>query len=234
MDEFNWSIENDEILQKYGKGYIERLEPELPNTPPLSSLNSRSSSQISSSDSNDEFFDAEDTMPFLTQQPQLPLIVPPSQALTVHEQQPIMQEHPRSIYSNLSPWAGLRTGIDFLTSFIDTKTHHIPNDTIIVNPVSSTQQLIAQHHFLYDIEVFSKNLIHQLLHISFGPNQGLAYWVVLYLFLRGPVESIVKKSLVHTSLVESRKITSTTIGITAAVAALAGSGLTSTLEKFRR
>lgn len=231
-NEFCWSIEDDEILQKYGKGYVEQLQPELPS---LESI-SRSPSIDSSSESNDEFYDAQETLPPLIPQPQLPSIPPPN-TLTIRESHPLpVPQNARPVYGNLSSWAGLRMGVDFLTSFIDTKPPQpVEKDVIVVEPFNPPPpQLMTKHHFLFDIETFSKNLINQVIHISFGPHQGVAYWVLLYLFLRGPVESVVQKSLVHSSLVESKRITSTTIGVTAAVAAVLGTGLTNTLDKFRR
>lgn len=234
--DFKWTIENDEILQQYGKGYVEQIE-EIPPSPSSQSPLDRNDSISNTSDSSDEFFDAQDTLPPLIQQP---LISPPTIALVAPQSitEPPLLTTTRPLYGNLSSWAGLRMGVDFLTSFIDTKppTSDPPDNIIIVEPVTTTSSKVItkDHHFLQDIETFSKNLIHQLFHISFGPHQGLAYWVLIYLFLRGPVESVVKKSLVHTSLVESKRVAATAVGVTAAVAAVVGSGVTSTLERFRR
>ncbi|KAI9319685.1 CRAL-TRIO domain-containing protein [Dichotomocladium elegans] len=60
--------------------------------------------------------------------------------------------------------------------------------------------------------------------------KGAIYWVILYIFLRGPVENVLRRSLaaMFTSSAP-QKVTYTTIGITAAVAAAIGTSLTSRL-----
>lgn len=307
-DDYVWTMESDEVLQKYGCGYEKRRQEAelLPNTPPLSlseaeveRTRSRSNSVISSSDEDEEFFDANDVL--LPSPQPLPLLPPPTQ----HELPPLIApirsdiisptppalklptpatsltssatlpgtslHNSNSYYGNLSSWAGLRMGVNFLTSFIDTKQHTPPNkckdgihaleethssSVIVVEPSSTVPPPITsvtstntraiscsngpsfalanntQH--LQRIQSFFKRLTHQLLQLTFGPNKGLIYWVVLYVFLRGPVESLVKKSLLRSTLIGPKRLSTTTIGITAAIAAVVSTSVSDTLERFRK
>lgn len=58
--------------------------------------------------------------------------------------------------------------------------------------------------------------------------KGAVYWVLLYIFLRGPVEHVVRRS-VAAIISTPQKITYTTIGVTAAMAAAIGSSITASL-----
>lgn len=234
---FVWSLESDQVLQKYGSG-----QHELPDTPPQE--RSRSNSVIS----EDEFFDATDSLP---QEIIIPQNVIMSPSLISHSSLPgTLNHHTKSYYGNLSSWAGLRMGVEFLTSFIDTQKggHHQrqkkiaasieniyqtppneePSSVIIVN----SQHQHADVTSLKRIELYLKRITHYLLKLSLGQQRGMVYWVLLYFFLRGPVELVVRKSLTHTSLNPSR-ISTTTLGITAAVAAVVSSSLSDKVEKYR-
>lgn len=310
-DDYVWTMDSDQVLQKYGCGYEKRRQEAelLPNTPPLSlgeeGIRSRSNSVISSSDEYDEFFDANDVL--LPSPQPVPSIPPP----TMHELPPLIApirsdiipqpsissplkspittltssatlpgtslHNSNSYYGNLSSWAGLRMGVNFLTSFVDTKQQRPPNKStgglhaleetdsssvIVVEPAAPdtvnnksvppaiapgaretgtishstgpTFALASSTQRMQQIQLFFKRLTHQLLQLSFGPNKGIVYWVVLYLFLRGPVETLVKKSLLRSTLVGPKKLPTTTIGITAAIAAVVSTSVSSTLERFRR
>ncbi|KAK4509334.1 uncharacterized protein ATC70_007685 [Mucor velutinosus] len=318
-DDYVWTFDSDQVLQKYGCGYEKRRQEAevLPNTPPLSTgeaeaegVRSRSNSVSSISDEGDEFFDATDVL--LPSPQPVPTIPPP----TMHELPPLIApirsdiipppsisspfklpitpttttltssttlpgtslHNSNSYYGNLSSWAGLRMGVNFLTSFIDTKQHRPLNKStgglhaledadnssvIVVEPAApntaiSTSALLtisaearatsgtishstgptfalaSSTQRVQRIQAFFKRLTHQLLQLSFGPNKGVVYWVVLYLFLRGPVETLVRKSLLRSTLVGPKKISTTTIGITAAIAAVVSTSVSSTLEKFRK
>ncbi|KAL7314366.1 hypothetical protein PS15m_005948 [Mucor circinelloides] len=310
-DDYVWTMDSDQVLQKYGCGYEKRRQEAelLPNTPPLSlgeeGIRSRSNSIISSSDEYDEFFDANDVL--LPSPQPVPSIPPP----TLHELPPLIApirsdiipqpsissplkspittltssatlpgtslHNSNSYYGNLSSWVGLRMGVNFLTSFVDTKQQRPPNKStgglhaleetdsssvIVVEPAAPdtvnsksappaiaaearatgtishstgpTFALASSTQPMQQIQLFFKRLTHQLLQLSFGPNKGIVYWVVLYLFLRGPVETLVKKSLLRSTLVGPKKLSTTTIGITAAIAAVVSTSVSSTLERFRR
>ncbi|KAF1796629.1 hypothetical protein V8B55DRAFT_1368742 [Mucor lusitanicus] len=321
-DDYAWTFDADQVLQKYGCGYEKRRQEAeiLPNTPPLSMgeveterVRSRSNS-ISSSEGGDEFFDANDV---LLPSPQPVPTTPPPPPPTMHELPPLIApirsdiipppsissplkssftptaptltsaaalpgtslHNSNSYYGNLSSWAGLRLGVNFLTSFIDTKQHrplnkstgglHALEDTndssvIVVEPAAPgtaaihtsappaiaagaraasgtvshstgpTFALASSTQRIQRIHTFFKRLTHQLLQLSFGPNKGVVYWVVLYLFLRGPVETLVRKSLLRSTLVGPKKLSTTTIGITAAIAAVVSTSVSSTLERFRK
>ncbi|EPB92928.1 hypothetical protein HMPREF1544_00002 [Mucor circinelloides 1006PhL] len=268
-------------------------------------IRSRSNSVISSSDEYDEFFDANDVLlpspqpvpsiPPPTMHELPPLIAPirsdiiPQPSISSPLKSPITTltssatlpgtslHNSNSYYGNLSSWAGLRMGVNFLTSFIDTKQQRPPNKStgglhaleetdsssvIVVEPAAPdtvnsnslppaiaagtretgtishstgpTFALASSTQRMQQIQLFFKRLTHQLLQLSFGPNKGIVYWVVLYLFLRGPVETLVKKSLLRSTLVGPKKLSTTTIGITAAIAAVVSTSVSSTLERFRR
>ncbi|KAL9549430.1 hypothetical protein MBANPS3_005212 [Mucor bainieri] len=319
-DDYVWTFDSDQVLQKYGCGYEKRRQEAevLPNTPPLSmgeveteGGRSRSNSISSSSEESDEFFDANDVL--LPSPQPVPIIPPP----TMHELPPLIApirsdiipppsissplkssitptaptltssstlpgtslHNSNSYYGNLSSWAGLRMGVNFLTSFIDTKQHRplnkstgglhaledthnssvivvepaAPNTAIstsappaiaagaraassgtIGHPTGPTFAVASNTQRVQRIQSFFKRLTHQLIQLSFGPNKGVVYWVVLYLFLRGPVETLVRKSLLRSTLVGPKKLSTTTIGITAAIAAVVSTSVSSTLERFRK
>lgn len=250
---FEWSFQSDQVLQKYGSG----IQQELPDTPPEE--RSRSSSI-----SEDEFFDANDTLlsipltpPILESIPH-PIItntmVPTS--LTSPTSLPgTLNHNTKSYYGNLSSWAGLRMGVEFLTSFIDTQKggHHQREKKIAASieniyhtptpPIPESSSVIivnSQQHpdmpitSFKHLEMYLKRITHYILRVSFGQQRGMVYWVLLYFFLRGPLESVVRKSLARTSLIEPSHITTTTIGITAVVAAVFSSSLSDKVEKYRR
>ncbi|KAI8065239.1 hypothetical protein BC940DRAFT_334902 [Gongronella butleri] len=70
-------------------------------------------------------------------------------------------------------------------------------------------------------------LTRRLFRLSFAYH-GTFYWVLLYLFLRGPVEQSMRKMLAK-MMVNPRSITYTTVGITASVAAGLSASLSSSL-----
>lgn len=302
-DDYQWSFESDEALQKYGTGMPSFKAEEPPVTPPISEDRSRSNSIMSSTEEleqeeeeeeQDEFFDAKDslpsipiTLPITTETLlQEQLIIPqPTTAITTTKSPThlpgTLNYNTNSYYGNLSTWAGLRMGVGFLTSFIDTKqglhqkqitpistlsnttsnndidelllpsTLSKPSeDIILVNPsietsttttaTAATSDIIhpplnntiisITGYNLKRLELYFKKLTHQLLHLSFG-QRGMIYWVLLYVFLRGPVESLVKRSLVRISIVGPQRIATATIGLTAAMAAVVGTSFSSSIEK---
>jgi hypothetical protein len=300
-DDYEWTFDSDETLKKYGTGIPHIIAEETPVTPPISEDRSRSNSIISatSGDEDDIYFDANDS---LTSIPLTPPITEEQQNLIIPHPITIMKSpnltsptslpgtsnyNTNSYYGNLSSWAGLRMGVEFLTSFIDTKkgdyhqhraekqiasfaastlnntnTNEIDelllpsissqsDNIVIVNPTTNTTAEITNTtstemiHPPFDntnisiagynlklIETYLKRLTHRILELSMG-QRGMVYWVLLYMFLRGPVESLVKRSLVRTSIVGPQRITTTTIGITAAVAAVVGTSISSSIERKR-
>ncbi|KAI8638046.1 hypothetical protein BD408DRAFT_374165 [Parasitella parasitica] len=276
----------------------------LPNTPPLSLQEkisrSRSNSVISSSD-EDEFFDANDVL--LPSPQPLPLVPPPvlhelppliapirsdnktasPSVKSLNTATPLTSSatlpgtflhNTKSYYGNLTSWAGLRMGVSFLTSFVDTKKSRSPyksidglqafensdpSSVIVVEPAEgttisattaaptalkiskatnyptgtlSTSANNAQH--LQHIQFFFKRLTHQLLQLTFGPNRGFIYWVVLYVFFRVPVETLVRRSLLRFTLVAPKRLSTLTIGITAAIAAAINTGVSGALERLKK
>ncbi|KAI7900272.1 CRAL-TRIO domain-containing protein [Cokeromyces recurvatus] len=164
----------------------------------------------------------------------------------------------KSYFGHLSSWIGLRKGIDYLTSFITTqreiqqqslfiKDPNLNNkgrkdsSIIIVEPplVNTTttvpkESLSSNVYTLLDqISSVLKQLTHHLIQLSFGPKRGIVYWILMYLFLRGPVETIVKKSLTHTPwLVRPKHISTASLGITATIAAITSSSLSNVLQRY--
>lgn len=222
-DAFRWSLELDEILQNYGSG---RIKEQLPHTPPTSEDRSRSNSI---SDGEDVFFDAIDDLPSISLSPPLPEYIPPMALNT----------------TSLTSRAGLRMGMDFLTSFIDTTRNtdqqqrrvstsieHVyqPSSVIVVNAPSQKKAATGLKH----LELVSKRFVNRILQLTFGQQRGTMYWILLYIFLRGPVESFIRKSLQRTPLLGSPHLKTTTIGITAVIATVFSTSLSDTVEKYRR
>lgn len=72
-------------------------------------------------------------------------------------------------------------------------------------------------------------LTRRLFRLTFA-YKGAVYWVLLYIFLRGPVENVLRRSLV-TLIPTQQKVAYTTIGLTAAVAGLIGTSITPALTE---
>ncbi|KAI8143682.1 CRAL-TRIO domain-containing protein [Fennellomyces sp. T-0311] len=75
-------------------------------------------------------------------------------------------------------------------------------------------------------------LTRRIFHLSFA-YKGAIYWVILYVFLRGPVEHVLRRSLASL-FTAPQKLSYTTVGITAAVAAAIGSSVTASVSRPRR
>ncbi|KAI7866583.1 hypothetical protein BDF14DRAFT_813156 [Spinellus fusiger] len=73
--------------------------------------------------------------------------------------------------------------------------------------------------------------IRHLFRLSFR-HHGALYWLLLYLFLRGPVEHSVKRALVRFLTHTPQTIAYTTIGITATLGAALGTSFSSTLSHW--
>ncbi|KAI7863256.1 CRAL-TRIO domain-containing protein [Mucor mucedo] len=69
----------------------------------------------------------------------------------------------------------------------------------------------------------------KLFHFSFA-YKGAVYWVLLYCFLRGPVEHNLKKALTKFMTGSTQQIAYTTVGITATVAAVLSTSFSSSLQ----
>lgn len=176
---FIWAMDNDKVLQRYGKepqlDDIAGQEPELP-TPSLTR-----SQSIVSDEEIDEYFDAQETFQRKDEEPVVP---------------------------KTFKFSTQKTTV--------TITRHA------TRPHSSS------------LILFVKRSLYNLFQLTFGPKKGLMYWVLLYLILRGPVEKLIQKILIQSTLIKSKKrLGSTTLGITAIVAAITATGMTNALEKYR-
>jgi hypothetical protein len=98
----------------------------------------------------------------------------------------------------------------------------IPARTLTLSAPSSNKQIIEK-------KSKSKQWIKSLLKLLLK-GKG-AYWVMLYLLLRGPVETMVHKLVAKTRFIQSQRLQATTIGITAIIAATASNSLASLLQK---
>lgn len=178
-NDFIWSMENDKVLQIYGKEpQFDQEAGQEPELPPLS--RSRSSSSVS----DDDFFDAQDTFqPTVVSLPKEPVV-------------------PKTF--------------KFST----------PQTTVTVSYHKSSS--------LATIQTVFRKVFYNLFQLTFGPKKGLVYWILLYIILRGPVEKFIKRILIQSALVKSKRLNSTTVGVTAAVAAIVSTGISGTLEKYRK
>jgi hypothetical protein len=87
-------------------------------------------------------------------------------------------------------------------------------------------------HQLARIEQRILRITRRLFHLSFA-YKGAIYWLMLYIFLRGPVETTLKRQL-QKIMVSPQQIAYTTIGVTATVAAAMSASFTNSLEANRR
>ncbi|RCI02501.1 hypothetical protein CU098_002440, partial [Rhizopus stolonifer] len=70
---------------------------------------------------------------------------------------------------------------------------------------------------------------------TFSPtihNASIASWAILYLILRGPVEGLIYQTIIKTCL-RPHMIPTTTLGLTATVAAMFSSSLSNALERLK-
>ncbi|KAI8362821.1 hypothetical protein BD560DRAFT_425826 [Blakeslea trispora] len=171
--------------------------------------------------------------------------------------------------------AGLHTGNQFLTSFVNpTAAHkivpltlgepsfnrrHRSSSVIVVEPdlrdkvireaAARDKAYLTRNHSLHEQNTLTEQPLvaplkriaswmsaftHQMIQISFGPANGVMYWALIYIFVRGPAENTIKRILERTQwITEPNKVSRFTIGITAALAATLSSSLSNTLEHLR-
>lgn len=103
--------------------------------------------------------------------------------------------------------------------------HMLPDDhpqSVYLNSPMKHQLIRAEQKML--------RLTRKLFHLSFA-YKGAIYWVVLYLFLRGPVEDTFKKTLAKLLAGTSQEqIAYTTVGVTATVAAALSASLSNSIH----
>lgn len=291
-DDFEWSIEKDTALHKYGTGKpamgpsLVQQSPELRPTSPSLTRPSRSTSI-----SSDEFFDANDILsetPFsnLSQ-----YATPGSITPILSQQQQLQQQQqqvawfsaiPSNNSRNFYHWTGLHMGTAFLTSFLGGYSHQrqqpytftsdqlsmgidglLLADRLATVKEDQEQYMLLEGHEVAEFKRHTPHFPHLLppdvpqsayalsplrvqmqrieqrvirwtrrvFRLSFA-YKGAIYWVVLYIFLRGPVEHVLRKSLTM-FVTTPQKIAYTTVGITAAVAAAIGTSVTGSLERPR-
>lgn len=101
-------------------------------------------------------------------------------------------------------------------------------------PTNHPQSIYVHSPFKHQLaraEQKMKRLTRKLFHLSFA-YKGAVYWVLLYCFLRGPVEHNLKKALLKlmaSSSATQQQITYTTVGITATIAAALSTSFSSSL-----
>ncbi|KAK4519259.1 uncharacterized protein ATC70_009491 [Mucor velutinosus] len=103
--------------------------------------------------------------------------------------------------------------------------HMLPDNhpqSVYLNSPMKHQLLRAEQKML--------RLTRKLFHLSFA-YKGALYWVILYLFLRGPVEDTFKKTLAKLLAGTSQQqIAYTTVGVTATVAAALSASLSNSIH----
>lgn len=103
--------------------------------------------------------------------------------------------------------------------------HMLPDDhpqSVYLNSPMKHQLLRAEQKMV--------RLTRKLFHLSFA-YKGALYWVILYLFLRGPVEDTFKKTLAKLLAGTSQQqIAYTTVGVTATVAAALSASLSNSIH----
>jgi hypothetical protein len=104
--------------------------------------------------------------------------------------------------------------------------HMLPNN----HPLSHYVNAPVKHQLLR-AEQKMKRFTRKLFHLSFA-YKGAVYWVLLYCFLRGPVEQTLKKTLLKLlagTTATQEQIKYTTVGITATVAAALSASFSTSL-----
>ncbi|KAI8353644.1 CRAL-TRIO domain-containing protein [Choanephora cucurbitarum] len=246
LDNYEWSFESDEILNRYATDKRFEVIPRL----------SRSSSISSVSSANSIFYDApsipEYESPYYSTVPSLygtPGTLTPIHA---HRPQLALVSSPRYFLN------GFHLGESFLTSFfrspqdhrhmLDSQelTHRL-NELAILSPPSPSvihfpHMLPTDHpqsiyltspvrHQLVRAEQKLMRLSRKLFHLSFA-YKGAIYWILMYILLRGPVEHSLKKTITRLfSSLNQQQITYTTIGATATMAAAFSTSLSQSLHQ---
>ncbi|KAI8980967.1 transport protein Trs120 or TRAPPC9 TRAPP II complex subunit-domain-containing protein [Pilobolus umbonatus] len=281
-DMYEWSIENDIILQTYAS--MNRFPP-IPLTPPRR----RSSISSISSTSSSLFFDASDSLThqhyhdtirstFTSASPSVygtPGSLTPIESHRRH--QLIRTSEPRyfltgfhmgdafmtSIFQNNSRQLSLNKGIDgdalssrlnqlidasdlFNAEYIDpfepfhdefNSEHifmnhlplaHFPHLLPDTHPQSIWVTSPVKHHLLRAEQKIVR-VTRRLFRLSFA-YKGAIYWVMLYIFLRGPVEHTFKRMLAKILAGTSEQITYATIGVTATVASVLSTSFSYSLQ----
>ncbi|KAI7853675.1 CRAL-TRIO domain-containing protein [Circinella umbellata] len=95
----------------------------------------------------------------------------------------------------------------------------VPQSAYALAPIRMQLQRI-EHRFI--------RLTRRIFRLSFA-YKGAVYWVIFYIFLRGPVEHALRRSLASV-LTAPQRLSYTTIGITAAIAAAIGSSVTASVS----
>ena len=95
----------------------------------------------------------------------------------------------------------------------------VPQSAYALAPIRMQLQRM-EHRFI--------RLTRRIFRLSFA-YKGAIYWVIFYIFLRGPVEHALRRSLASV-LTAPQRLSYTTIGITAAVAAAIGSSVTASVS----
>ena len=142
-------------------------------------------------------------------------------ALVQQKQQQHEIEHKDNDYAK-----GGHKEIDDL-ALMERHTPHFPH----LLPPDDPQSAYALAPFRMRIHHIEHKLVRwtrRIFHMSFA-YKGAVYWVILYIFLRGPTEHVLKRTL--TTVVDTpQQVKYTTVGITAAMAAAIGSSISFSLN----
>ncbi|KAI7887079.1 CRAL/TRIO domain-containing protein, partial [Lichtheimia hyalospora FSU 10163] len=137
----------------------------------------------------------------------------------------LFSSHPTKNNSNNNV-KGEHKEIDDL-ALMERHTPHFPH----LLPPDDPQSAYALAPFRMRIHHIEHKLVRwarRIFHMTFA-YKGAVYWVILYIFLRGPTEHVLKRTL--TTVVDTpQQVKYTTVGITAAMAAAIGSSISFSLN----
>ncbi|KAI8972381.1 CRAL-TRIO domain-containing protein [Pilobolus umbonatus] len=210
-DDYVWSIDTDLVLQKYGSGKIAKSD-----TP---------------SSEDDDFYDAIDSFPDMTSispnlltktVPDMTISTPPSDTLIPSTTVPATPRSTHSPQSNLLP----------PTSLLSPVTHLPPATTTVPMTIHPTVHDTNQPKSLVASPMAGLRTGVQFL-TSFVPKRNVRktrplstiYWILIYILLRGPIESNIRKMLIKYSTLSTQRMTSTAIGMTALISAIIASSV---------
>ncbi|ORX48574.1 CRAL/TRIO domain-containing protein [Hesseltinella vesiculosa] len=275
-DSFEWTLEDDSILQQYGRSWLSE-HPSIKEDQMVT--RSRSASFLSMASSPDEFFDAPDSLatarrtsvygtPVSRTPSALPLvpIFSPSNA----QQVPYFQLTGLHMPTFLASFFGATItsphldDMDALGIQRNKEQQEALNQLELsyrltnlaleqqiaseLSPPLSPSSLRREPHFPHLLPADDPNSLYanaplkiqlrrseqrlirwsrRIFRLSFA-HHGAFYWVMLYLFLRGPVEQSLRRLLAK-MMVNQRTITYTTVGLTASVAAGLSASLSNSL-----
>lgn len=148
-----------------------------------------------------------------------------AQLALVQQKQQQQQQHEDNIQHSIDAKTEHKEHDDL--ALIERHTPHFPH----LLPADDPQSAYALAPFRMRIHSIEHKIVRwarRMFRMSFA-YKGAVYWVILYIFLRGPTEHVLRRTL--TTVVDTpQQVKYTTIGITAAMAAAIGSSISFSLN----